>query len=105
MTTNRCVLKLSEARILYSGCQKIGESAFVIRRHCWKDHPDRRFSQIEVLNLLLGRGVLKTNHFPSAKADSFIWLCKDNQDRRVEIVVVLNDGQIQAIAISAYREV
>lgn len=99
------LLKLSEARVLYSKCQKEGESAFIVRKHCWKDYPERKFSQIEVLNLLLGKGILKMNHFPSAKPNSFLWSCKDAASSNVEIVVILEDGLILAVAISAFRKV
>lgn len=96
-------MKLSEAKIHFEACQRRGESAFVIRKHCWKDHPERRFSPIELLNLLLGSGQLKINHFPSAKPDSFLWYCKDRAGKNVEIAIVFENEKVTAIAISAYR--
>jgi len=99
-------LKLSEARVLFKKCQNIGLSGFVVRRHCWKDHPERLFTQMEILNLLLGKGNLRDNKMPSAKPDSFLWHCKDDENRSVQIAVVFNeDGRITAIAISAFRKV
>ena len=97
-------MKLSQARSIYAECKKEGPSAFTIRRHCWADHPERKFTQAEVLRLLLGTGHLTLNQFPSAKPDSFIWTCKDDDNDRVEIVVIIKDNCIKATAISAYRE-
>ncbi|MBP6217250.1 MAG: hypothetical protein KA436_01540 [Oligoflexales bacterium] len=97
-------MKLSEARSFFEVCRKRGENAFIIRKHCWKDHPERRFSPIELLNLLLGSGRLKSNPFPSAKPDSFLWCCKDRAGKNVEIAVIFESAKITAIAISAYRK-
>ena len=97
-------MKLSEAKELFEACQRNGVSGFIIKKHCWKDHPERKFSQLEVLNLLLGKGVLKVNRFPSAKPDSFLWSCKDMFGKQVQIAIIFDNKSIVAIAISAYRE-
>lgn len=97
-------LKLTEAQKTYGECQRQGSSAFVIRRHCWADHPKRAFTKVEVLRLLLGKGLLQLNRFPSAKENSFLWICKDDDGDRVEIAVIIENGIIKATAISAYRD-
>ncbi|NRA47342.1 MAG: hypothetical protein HRU09_20520 [Oligoflexales bacterium] len=96
-------MKLKEARVCFKQCQDVGAGAFMVRRHCWVDHPKRAFTQAEVLRLLLGKGHLKNNHYPSAKPGSFLWTCKDDDDESVEIAVIIEEGKIKAIAISAYR--
>ena len=96
-------MKLKEARDCLEQCQKLGAAAFVIRRHCWADHPRRAFTQAEVLRLLLGKGHLKNNHYPAAKPSSFLWTCKDDDDESVEVAVIIEEEKIKVVAISAYR--
>ena len=108
------VIGLSRAKHLFQDCQKRGDAGFIIKKHCWQDYPQRSFSQLEVLNLLLGSGTLIDNRFPSAKEGSFIWKCRDSASRNVEIVIVFTEnGEVAtctevklftAIAISAHRK-
>lgn len=98
-------MKLTDARQLLKKCQERGPEGFIIKRHCWVDQLERKFTKLEVLNLLRGKGILKVNRYPSAKSESFLWCCKDKDDRDVEIAVLFDSGQIIAIAISAYRRI
>ncbi|MBF0363904.1 MAG: hypothetical protein HQK49_22990 [Oligoflexia bacterium] len=98
-------MKLSEAKSVFKWCQDSGSKHFIIRKHCWEDHPRRCFTKLEVLNLLVGEGTLKDNKFPSAQRNSFLWCCKDKNGNDVQITVVINNyDEITAIAISAYRK-
>ena len=98
------MLNLSDARKCFRSCQKLGNQAFVIKKHCWADHPNRGFTTAEVLRLLLGGGHLKDNRFPTAQPNSFLWVCKDDDGDNVEIAVIIESKRIKAIAISAYRK-
>lgn len=97
-------MRLTDARVVFKLCQKKGPSGFLIKKHCWSDHPGRKFTMAEVLNLLLGSGILKDNRYPSAKLGSFLWVCRDKNNAQVEIAVIIEKTEILAIAISAYRE-
>ena len=55
--------------------------------HAYRDHPERRFTAVEIVALVQGRGVLKDNKMPTAQPESFLWMCKDVADRRCELVV------------------
>lgn len=66
---------------------------------------ERTFTKAEILRLLLCPGRLTINHLPSAKPNSFLWVCFDDYARRVEIAVIIEDEMIQATAISAFRKV
>lgn len=70
------------------------------------------FTKAEVLNLLLGKGLL-TDNKNKTYAGSFVWKCKDSAENPVEIVVLFNEAtqvasveikRFVATAISAWRE-
>lgn len=98
-------MRLTEARKVFSRCQLKGLDGFAIAKHCWADYPERKFTRAEVLNLLLGKGHLKTNSFPSAKNGSFLWHCKDKHDNNTQICVIVDGEKVIAFAISAYRSI
>ena len=97
-------LRLGEAKKRMKAAQNFGDAAFVIRKHCWQDHVERKFTRLEVLNLLLGKGSLSDNFFPSAAPHSFIWRCRDLDGERVEITLIIRDDVVIITAISAWRK-
>ena len=93
-------LKLSEARVVFDELRK--DKKIIVRRHAHKDYPDRQFTENEIKYLVAGQGHLIDNNFPSAIEDSFLFVCKDLKERRVELAVLLEDN---VIVVSAFRRV
>lgn len=99
-------MKLKDARKLFKEIREVDERISV-RPHAWKDHPERKFTALELVRLIRGSGGLHDNNFPSAQPGSFLWICKDDDGRKTEIAIVFEaskTGELIVI-IHAYREV
>lgn len=99
-------MKLKDARKLLIEIRDIDEKISV-RPHAWKDHPERRFTSLELVRLLRGRGILKDNQYPTAQPNSFLWICKDDDSRKTEIAIIFekNKSGHFIVIIHAFREV
>ena len=103
-------MKLRDAKILFDRLILDAWRIAVRKKHVFGDHPERLFTLVEIRALVQGSGrLLDNNKMPSAQPGSFIWACKDNEDRRCELVVLFEplDGNPNemVLVISAYREV
>lgn len=99
-------MKLKEARALLKEIRD-DDGRINIRPHAWKDHPERKFSPLELVRLLQGKGGLHDNKYPSAAEGSFLWVCKDEEGRKTELAIVFEtdkSGDLIVI-IHAYREI
>jgi hypothetical protein len=92
-------VKLSEAKIAFEMLKK---EKIIIRKHAWLDHPERNFSVKELTVLIMGKGRLTLNKYPSAQTGSFLFLCVDELKRSVEIAILIEDN---IIVIHAYRRI
>jgi hypothetical protein len=101
-------MKLRDAKILLDRLRR-DRWRIVPTFHALRDHPEREFTADVVVALLQGSGRLADNKMPSAVADSFMWLCKDESERACELVVKfesLNENPEELIlVISAYRKI
>lgn len=99
-------MKLKEARIRFNEI-RVDEERISVRPHAWKDHPERKFTSLELVRLIKGRGILRDNSYPTAQPDSFLWVCKDDDTRKTEIAVIFgkNEAGDLIVIIHAYREV
>ncbi len=99
-------MKLKDARALLKEMR--GEVERIsIRPHAWKDHPKRKFSPLELVRLLQGKGGLHDNKYPTAVKGSFLWVCKDEEGRKAELAIIFEtdkSGDLIVI-IHAYREI
>lgn len=97
-------MKLRMARTLFNELRK--EGRITILRHAWQAHPNRGFTRIELVKLVQGSGNLQLNLFPSAQVGSFLWICKDLEDRRTEIAIVIEteDNGDSIVIIHAFRK-
>ncbi len=80
----------------------------MVKRHAYLDYPDRGFSPEEILDLCEGSGRLLDNKAATAKPDSYVWHCKDEEGRGVEIVVLIETIETPRsreilLVISAFR--
>ncbi len=98
-------MKLSEARRLFARLRDL--DAIEIRRHAWKDHPERGFSPLELVRLIKARGNLQDNKYPTAVTGSFLWICRDDDGRKTEMAIVFerNESGEMIMVIHAYRKV
>jgi len=99
-------MKLTDARTLLKEIRNKDER-ISIRPHAWKDHPERKFSPLELVRLLQGKGGLHDNKYPTAAAGSFLWICRDEDGRKTELAIVFEadkSGDLIVI-IHAYREI
>lgn len=83
-------------------------SRIVIKKHAYLDYPDRGFSPEEILDLCAGPGRLLDNRAASAKPDSYVWHCKDEESNSVELVVLIETKESPhsrelLLVISAFR--
>jgi len=99
-------MRLNEARKIFKEIRKIDERISV-RPHAWRDHPERRFTALELVRLIRGRGVLRDNKYPSAQPRSFLWACMDDDLRKAEVALVFEQDKSGdlIVIIHAYREV
>lgn len=101
-------MQLGEAKIKFLSLRH-DESRIHVRRHAHADYPKREFTLAEVKTLAMtSRGVLRDNHVDSPAPDSFVWWCRDGQDRQVQLTVKFEmfEGTGEVIlVISAYRRV
>lgn len=88
----------------------------VVKYHAYADYPERKFSQLELKNLVKhGNGRVMENQSPEAIEDSFLYYPKDEDGRECKLVLLLkeiefenDDGTFSTesiIVCSAYREV
>ncbi len=98
-------MKLKEARALFDRLRTFRQVR--IKKHAWKDHPERKFTPQELEELVLGSGLLTENKFPSAIPRSFLWVCKDQNKRRVEIGILFekDDNEDWIIIVHAWRKI
>ena len=99
-------LTLISARELFLTLRKRPESV-IIRRHAYKDHPERLFTREELLTLVMtGAGQLHENHeAPSAQFGSFLFRVSDSEKRECHLVLVLDDASWKILVISAFRRI
>jgi hypothetical protein len=99
------VLNLKEARKLFDTLRD--GRRVLIKRHAFADHPGRKFTHNEVLALVLGNGVLRSNHVSNPAPNSFVLHCQDDRKVHCQLAVVFDtdeNGQI-IVVISSYREI
>lgn len=87
----------------------------IVKGHAYIDHPERKFTQIEILNLIRsGRGTINENQARTATPGSVLFKVKDDLDRDCELVVLIEEelkkeDEVSVahmiIVISAYRRV
>ena len=98
-------MNLKEARKLFDLLRD--SRRILVKKHAFADHPVRKFTQNEVLALVLGNGVLRSNHVRNPAPNSFVWHCQDDRKVPSQLAVVFDTdekGQI-IVVISSYREV
>jgi hypothetical protein len=98
-------MKLKEARELFHVLRT--QNAIEVRRHAWRDHPERGFSPLELIRLVQGKGALHDNRYPSALPNSFLWLCRDDEGRKTEVAILFerNERGQFILVVHAYRDV
>lgn len=80
-------MRLVEARRKFRELRQ-DPTRIAVRQHAWRDHPERRFSPPEIVELIhLAAGELRDNRAPTAQPESFVFHCKDGAGRRCELVV------------------
>ena len=99
-------MKLKEARSLFNEIRK-QDGRISVKPHAWRDHPERKFTPLELVRLIKGKGQIHDNKYPTAAVGSFLWVCKDDDMRRTEVSVVLERDKYGdlIVIIHAYREV
>ncbi len=93
-------------RIIFHQIRKFDERISV-RPNAWKAHPERKFTALELIRLVQGKGRLLDNRYPTAHENSFLWVCREDDLRITEIALLFDrteDGDLIVI-IHAYREV
>jgi hypothetical protein len=100
-------LKLRDAKILFDRVRKNAANIFP-RDHIFRDHPERLFTPDEIRSLVQSAGRLTDNNkMPTAQGGSFLWLCKDEADRRCELAIrfeMVAPNEI-IVVVHAFREV
>ena len=95
-------MKLTEARVVFAKL-RTQESCITVYPHAHLAHPERQFTQAELVSLvMLARGILTLNEYPTAVEGSFLFICRDEKKRNVEIAVLL-EGKI--LVIHAFRRI
>lgn len=95
-------MKLTEARDLFSKLRKL-ESNIIIDPHAYKAHPEREFTEPELKTLVLhASGLLTLNNYATAAQGSFLFVCRDEKKRNVEIAMLFS-GKI--LVIHAFRRI
>ena len=95
-------MRLKEARALFSELRML-ESNILIFRHAYIDHPEREFTEPELKSLVINaKGLLTLNNYPTAVDGSFLFICRDEKKRNVEIAVLI---QNKILVIHAFRRI
>ena len=99
-------MKLKEDLLIFNEIRNLDDRVS-IRPHAWKDHPERKFTPLELLRLLRGRGLLKDNQYPTAQKNSFLGICKDDDSKKTEIAIIFEQHKSGhfIVIIHAFREV
>lgn len=100
-------LTLISARELFVTIRKKPESV-IVRRHAYKDHPERHFTREEWITLVMtGAGQLHENHeAPTAQYGSFLFRVNDSEKRECHLVLCLDeDASWKVLVISAFRRI
>jgi len=94
-------MKLRDAREIFSELRKTG--IIIVYPHAYRGHPEREFTSDEIKYLIIyAQGFLSENTYPSAIEGSFLFTCKDDSNRKVEMAVILEN---KIIVIHAFRKV
>lgn len=97
----------TEFEKLFHGLRK-DKSRIIVRKHAYKDYPERGFSPSEIIELIAGPGRLFDNKAATAKPNSYVWHCRDEDENDVELVVLIEmidvpEEQNMVLVISAFR--
>ncbi len=84
------------------------KSRIIVKKHAFKDYPERGFSPSEIVELIAGPGRLFDNKAATAKPNSYVWHCRDEDENEVELVVLIEvtyvpQEQGLVLVISAFR--
>ena len=95
-------MKLADARVVFAGFRS-DRKFVVVLEHAYKAHPERLFTRAELITLIMqAKGLLNLNLYPTAIEGSFLFICRDDQNRNVEIAVLIED---KIIAVHAFRRI
>lgn len=95
-------LKLKEISAYFQSNRK--GSKVLVSAHAWKDHPERQFTALELIDLVKnGRGVLRLNAAASAIEGSAVLHVSDKQNRKCEIVLIIMEDDNIIKVCSAWR--
>lgn len=95
-------MKLTEARSIFAELRNKEEN-IVVYPHAYLAHPEREFTQAELVTLvMLARGILALNEYPTAVEGSFLFICRDEKKRNVEIAVLFEE---KILVIHAFRRI
>ena len=95
-------MKLTEARAVFAEL-RTQESNIVVYPHAHLVHPERKFTEAELRTLVMqATGILSLNNYPTAVEGSFLFICRDEKKRNVEIAILL-EGKI--LVIHAFRRI
>ena len=79
-------------------------SKLLVSAHAWKDHPNRGFTHLEIVDLVKnGRGSLRLNKAASAIPDSVVLHVKDKLGRNCELVLLITEEANVIKVCSAWR--
>lgn len=95
-------IKLTQARKIFNQLRKEGK--IEIRKHAYKDYPEREFSDAEIRFLISEtNGKLSDNNrFPTSTKGSFLYDCKDLRGRQCEFALLIENT---LVVIHAFRRV
>ena len=99
-------LTLAEARKLLRNIQ--GSCRIEVKRHAYKDHPERRFNVPVLINLVRTATTLITNTSGEAIPGSFKLIVYDHKQRQCQLIVLFEkipESGEYIIVCSAYRKV
>ncbi len=98
-------LNLKDAQKLY---EEIKEDCLIlVKRHAFKDHPERRFTLDEIVMLTREGKTLKLGSLPSAPKESFLIIAKDDGGRHCELGILFEQDEKSGkfiICIHAWRK-
>jgi hypothetical protein len=96
-------IKLNELSSYFSSHRK--SCRVLVSEHAWKDHPERAFTALEIVELVKGgRGSLRLNKANSAIEGSVVLHVRDRQDRSCEIVLIIMEDENRIRVCSAWRK-
>lgn len=85
-------MKLSEAKRLFA---ELRQGPVIVKRHAYRDHPERKFTPTELVNLVKSAsGRLRNNTMPSAISGSFLWCCHDEDGRPCELAILFEEAEV-----------